>query len=96
MTWANFEVDEPMLPDLGVQVNVRKTGAPTEPPGLLVKVCTSDADEKDSFGMCVAYSLRTLQPSEQGRAELFIQWLVVGEARRGQGWGRYLMQRTLW
>ena len=55
-----------------------------------------DADDDDAFGMCIAYPLRALQPSEQGRAQLFIQWLVVHEDRRGQGWGRYLMQRTLW
>lgn len=96
MTWANFEVKEPILPDVDVQVRVKKTGAQTAPQGLLIKLCTSDADENASFGMCIAYSLRTLQPSEQGRADLFIQWLVVDEARRGQGWGRYLMQCTLW
>jgi GNAT superfamily N-acetyltransferase len=83
-----IDVAEPDPPTGDMEIEVE---------GLSVRMYASRRSrDAEPRGMCLTYRFDFLQPVERARQQAFVQWLVVDEALRGDGWGRYLLQRSLW
>lgn len=92
MAWHNFHVDEPILPDSKATIEVSKGGDE----GISPNVMLFAKMDNQEIGECLAYSLGHLQQSEEAQKYLVINWLVAQKEFRQQGWGKYLLLRTLW
>ncbi|MBV7331204.1 GNAT family N-acetyltransferase [Chloroflexi bacterium TSY] len=97
MSWRDFVVSEPALPEKGVQINVSHPIEIGELPNIMIEArVTNGSQDTSALGECYAYSMGYLQRSEHAQDQIFINWLGVQRNFRGQGWGRYLLLRALW
>jgi ribosomal protein S18 acetylase RimI-like enzyme len=97
MSWTDFAVSEPDLPDDSIRVKVAFPTEIGELPNIMIETYSSSATPNEGpLGECYSYSMGYLQRSEYAQDQIFINWLGVRRDFRGKGWGRYLLLRTLW
>lgn len=92
MDQPGYRVDEPVIPDNGVEIVVEQKTERDVMPRLTVQALR-DGEE---FGVCESVSVSGYCQAREAQDWIFIKWLGVEDAEQRKGWGRYLLQRNLW
>jgi GNAT superfamily N-acetyltransferase len=88
----SFAAAEPGLPEPDVEVQVQVLEGRGDRPNITVRALR-DGHE---IGSCIAISGGDYNRADEAQALLFVDGLGVIAPEQGQGWGRYLLTRTLW
>lgn len=86
----NFHASEPALPDHQAEIVVHRQPKGGKLPGLIVRMYQGGR----LSGICESTSIGHYQRAEEAQDQFFVWWIGVEEEAQGQGWGRYLLQRT--
>ncbi|MFC1717942.1 GNAT family N-acetyltransferase [Candidatus Poribacteria bacterium] len=92
MEQPDYSIIEPVLPDHQVEIVVEQKPGRGVLPGLLVQAFR-DGEE---VGSCESGSCGDCCKTGEVQDWFFVHWLGVDRHDQGKGWGRYLLQRTLW
>jgi GNAT superfamily N-acetyltransferase len=92
LEYLNYSVDLPAVPDPVVEVQVQVREGQGDLPNVTVRALR-DGEE---LGGCGALSGGDFCRAREAQARIFIDGLSVTDENQGQGWGRYLLTRTLW
>lgn len=92
MSEPNYSVTEPILPDSKVEIAVRQQPSHGILPGMLIQIFC-DGEE---IGICRSTSAGDCVQATEAQDCFFIHWLGVERKEQGNGWGRYLLQKTRW
>lgn len=92
MAWPEYSVTEPTPPDDRVDIIIERQPGRGVLPGLIVRVLR----EGKEIGICDSGSAGDSCQAEEAQDSFFTHWLGVAEGEQEKGWGRYLLQKTLW
>jgi GNAT superfamily N-acetyltransferase len=88
----NYSVPMLVLPDPAATVQVQVKEGRGDLPNITVRALR---DGKE-IGNCIALSGGDLCRASKAQNRIFVDGLGVTDKEQGQGWGRYLLARTLW
>jgi GNAT superfamily N-acetyltransferase len=88
----NFSLAKPVPPDNAVDVQVQILEGRGDFPNIKVQALS----EGTEIGSCVALSVGDFCNAREAQDRIFVDGLGVMGIKQGQGWGRYLLIRTLW
>ncbi|MBM3242892.1 GNAT family N-acetyltransferase [Candidatus Poribacteria bacterium] len=92
MDQPEYSVAEPMLPDNQVEIVVKQQPGRGVLPGLTVQAFRNGRE----IGVCESLSVGQYCQASEAQDWVFIKWIGVENEKRGEGWGRYLLQKNLW
>lgn len=92
LEYLDYAADVPAPPDRAVEVLVRVTDGQGDLPNVRVRALRDGT----RIGSCVALSGGDYVRAPEAQDRIFVDGLGVTDAEQGQGWGRYLLMRTLW
>jgi ribosomal protein S18 acetylase RimI-like enzyme len=95
LEWRDFTMDEPPRLALDVDVRLQWRQRRGERPGLLVHAYDQGDNRATKVGFVVSQPLGDTIPTPAAQDWAYIRWIVVHEAWRGRGLGRYLLTRAL-
>jgi ribosomal protein S18 acetylase RimI-like enzyme len=92
LEYLNYPVAMPVFPDPAVEVQVQAKEGRGDLPNITVRALR---DGKE-IGSCIALSGGDFCHAREVQDRIFVDGLGVTGKEQGQGWGRYLLTRTLW
>ena len=95
MVRDDLEMDEPDCPDPAAEISVDRGERRSKRPTVMVNAHLSRNGEELSVGECLAYPSEYVQSSADAQDEIYINWMGISREFQGQGWGRYLLWKTL-
>jgi ribosomal protein S18 acetylase RimI-like enzyme len=88
----NYAISDPVLPDAKADVQIQIEQSQGNLPNITVKI----AHNGNEIGSCIALSGGDFVKDPGAQELIFIDGLGITKSNQGQGWGRYLLSRTLW
>ena len=91
MLCRDLDVDAPARPSDDVEATVHTDDGWGRRPRIVVNLHR----DGDRIGRCETYPVDRFQNHDRAASSCYIETISVNPGAQGQGWGRYLLQRTL-
>ena len=91
----SLSIQEPDLPDPSARISVNGERRRSRLPSVMVNANVDKDGEETSVGECLAYPWEYVQSTQEAQDQIYINWMGIGREFQGNGWGRYLLWRTL-
>jgi len=92
MEQPEYIITEPVVCEDQVDIALKQEPGRGILPGLTVQALRSG----NKIGICECVSAGEYCQASEAQDSFFTEWLGIEEEEQGKGWGRYLLQRTLW
>ncbi|MBD3183959.1 hypothetical protein GF312_16865 [Candidatus Poribacteria bacterium] len=92
MERPHYQITEPEIPNKAVEILIEENPGNGTLPGLNVRAVKGEYE----VGICKSFSVGEHSQSDEAQNWFFIKWLGVAEQEWRKGWGKYLLQKTLW
>jgi len=92
MDQPNYYIDEPVLPENGIEIIVKQKFGCGELPNFEVYAFRNG----NRIGECESISVGEFSQAKNAQDWIFISGLWIEQNEQAKGWGRYLLHRNLW
>jgi ribosomal protein S18 acetylase RimI-like enzyme len=95
MARESVEGEEPFCPDADVRLSVGGENRRSRFAAVMVDAQLDKDGEQVDVGECLGYPWDYVQSNDDAHDQIYINWLGIRRDLQGQGWGRYLLWKTL-